>query len=73
MTTHKFVNNVAALIISTKKCHTPKHLVELYMKYFGKDKQVEGDEFEAHFNTQTTDIGCSKNVLTKHEDEKIPP
>ena len=43
------------------------------MKYSEKGKQVQGDEFEAHFNTQTTDIGCSKNVLTEHEDEKIPP
>src|SRR5438128_2718094 len=48
---------------STNKCRTPKHLVELYMKYSEKGKQVQGDEFEAHFNTQTTDIGCSKNVL----------
>src|SRR6266508_3914761 len=48
-------------------------LVELYMKHSEKGKQVQGDEFEAHFNTQTTDIGCSKHVLTEHEYEKIPP
>ena len=35
---------------STKKYHTPKHLVELYMKYSGKGKQVQGDKIEAHFN-----------------------
>ena len=57
---------------STKKSHTAKHLVDLYIKYSGKGKQVQGDEFEAHFNTQPTDVRCSKDVLAEHEDEKIP-
>ena len=43
------------------------------MKYSEKGKQVQGDEFEAHFNTQTTDVGCSKDVLAEHEVEKILP
>ena len=43
------------------------------MKYSGKGKKVQGDEFEEHFNTRTTDVGCSKDVPVKHEDEKIPP
>ena len=57
----------------TKKCHTTKHLVDLYIKFSGKDKKVQGDKFEAHFNTQTTDVGCSKDVLAEHEVEKILP
>src|SRR5438045_2313076 len=48
---------------STKKYRTAKHLVDLYIKYSGKGKQIQGDKFEAHFNTQTTDVGCSNDVL----------
>ena len=34
----------------TNKCCIPKHLVDLYMKYGGKGKQVHGNKAEAHFN-----------------------
>jgi hypothetical protein len=34
----------------TNKCRIPKHLVDLYMKYGGKGKQVHGNKAEAHFN-----------------------
>ena len=58
---------------SANKCHTAKHLVDLYLKFSGKGKQVQVEKFEAYFNTQTTDVGCSKDVLAEHEDEKISP
>ncbi|KAK1645889.1 hypothetical protein QYE76_063694 [Lolium multiflorum] len=34
----------------TNKCRIPKHLVDLYMKYGGKGKQVHGNKAGAHFN-----------------------
>ena len=34
----------------TNQCRIPKHLVDLYMKYGGKGKQVHGNKAEAHFN-----------------------
>ena len=43
------------------------------MKYSRKGKQVQGDKIEAHFNCQEPEVGCSKDVLAEHEDEKIPP
>ena len=55
---------------TTRKCHTAKHLVDLYQKYAGK--QVHGDKFEAHFTTHTTDASCSKDVPTEHNKEKVP-
>uniref|UniRef100_K3YLK5 Retrotransposon Copia-like N-terminal domain-containing protein n=1 Tax=Setaria italica TaxID=4555 RepID=K3YLK5_SETIT len=54
-----------------KKCHTTKHLVDVYQKY--TRKQVHGDKFEAYFTTQSTDTSCSKDVPTEHNNEKIPP
>jgi hypothetical protein len=38
-----------------KKCHTPKHLVELYLKFVrrehsNQDRSKQGGQFEAHFN-----------------------
>ena len=34
----------------TNQCRIPKHLVDLYMKYGEKGKQVHGKKTEAHFN-----------------------
>ncbi|KAG2578096.1 hypothetical protein PVAP13_6NG204603 [Panicum virgatum] len=54
----------------TKKCHTAKHLVELYQKSVGK--QVQGDKYETHFTTQPTDASCSKDTPLENIDEKTP-
>ena len=54
-----------------QKYNTTKHLVDLYLKIIGK--QVQGNKFEAHFNTRPTNIICSKDVPTKHDNEEIPP
>ena len=54
----------------TKKCHTAKHLVELYQKSIGK--QVHGDKYEAHFTTEPTDASCSKDTPLETIDEKAP-
>jgi len=56
---------------TTKKCHTAKHLVELYQKSAGT--QIFGNKYEAHFTTQPTEASCSKDVPMEQEDEKIPP
>ncbi|XP_015696283.1 uncharacterized protein LOC102720907 [Oryza brachyantha] len=56
----------------TKKFHIAKHLVELYQKSISKGKQVQGDKFEAHFNTQPIEATFSKDVLATQEDNKIP-
>jgi len=41
----------------TQKCHTPKHLVELYLNSVGRGRSNQGHsnqggQFEAHFNSQ---------------------
>ncbi|XP_062200524.1 uncharacterized protein LOC133903225 [Phragmites australis] len=48
-----------------KKCHTPKHLVDLYLKSVGRSRPTQGKRFEAHFNLQsdtTRTTSCSQNV-----------
>jgi hypothetical protein len=54
----------------TRKCHTTKHLDDLYQKHAGK--QVHGDKFEGHFTTHTPGVGCSKDVPAEHDNEKDP-
>jgi hypothetical protein len=71
MTTLKVCQRCGCRNHITKKCHTAKHLVELYQKSVGK--QVQGDKYEAHFTTQPTDASCSKDTPMEHNDEKIPP
>jgi hypothetical protein len=49
---------------TTKKCHTPKHLVALYQKSLRKDKRVQGSGagYETHFSIPTNSMleaGCS--------------
>jgi hypothetical protein len=36
----------------TKKCRTPRHLVDLYLKSIGHDRPNQGQKYEAHFNFQ---------------------
>jgi len=36
----------------TKKCRTPRHLVDLYLKSVGRDRPNQGRKYEAHFNFQ---------------------
>jgi hypothetical protein len=55
---------------TTRKCHTAKHLIDLYQKHAGK--QVHVDKFEAHFTTHTPGAGCSKDVPVKHNKVKDP-
>ena len=35
---------------ATKKCHTPSHLVDLYLKSVGRGRAAPGQKYEAHFN-----------------------
>jgi hypothetical protein len=49
---------------TTKKCHTPKHLVALHQKSLRKDKRVQGSRagYEAQFSIPTNstfEAGCS--------------
>uniref|UniRef100_J3NDB7 Uncharacterized protein n=1 Tax=Oryza brachyantha TaxID=4533 RepID=J3NDB7_ORYBR len=36
----------------TKKCRTPRHLVNLYLKSVGRDHPNQGQKYEDHFNFQ---------------------
>jgi hypothetical protein len=60
----------------TKKCHTPKHLVELYLKSVGRghsnqDRSKQGGQFEVHFNYQGDAQGCS--AAAGPNNTKAPP
>ena len=57
---------------TSSRCNTARHLVELYKKSLDKGKQVQGDKFEAHFNTQPSDESCSKEVPTESTTEQVP-
>ena len=35
---------------TTKKCHTPRHLVDLYQQSLGRKQNAKGLRYEAHFN-----------------------
>ena len=47
----------------TKKCRTPSHLVDLYLKSVGRGRAASGQKYEAHFNirpdTTRNEAGCS--------------
>jgi hypothetical protein len=48
-----------------KNCHTPKHLVVLYLKSVGRVRKSQGPRYEAHFNLQpdfSKEASCSKQV-----------
>ena len=49
----------------TSPCCIPKNLVDLYMKYGGKGKQVQGNKAEAHFNTiqDNPQAGSSQSAI----------
>ncbi|KAJ1267790.1 hypothetical protein BS78_07G085200 [Paspalum vaginatum] len=48
----------------TKKCRTPSHLVDLYLKFVGRGRIAPGQRYEAHFNFQPDnsreEVGCSQ-------------
>jgi len=50
----------------TKKCRTPSHLVDLYLKSVGRGRAAPGQKYEAHFNirpdTTRNEAGCSQQV-----------
>ena len=60
----------------TKKCRTPKHLVNLYLQSTGRNRHAQGARYEAHFNLQsdnTKKVSCSHHVTTRLSDcQKIP-
>jgi hypothetical protein len=35
---------------TTKKCCTPSHLVDLYLKSVGRERAALGQKYEGHFN-----------------------
>jgi hypothetical protein len=35
---------------TTKKCRTPSHLVDLYLKSVGRERAALGQKYEGHFN-----------------------
>ena len=43
-----------------KKCRTPKHLVDLYMK--SADRAQDDQKFEAHFTSLEMEMGTSDQV-----------
>jgi hypothetical protein len=51
---------------TTKKCRTPSHLVDLYLKSVGRGRAAPGQKYEAHFNlrpdTTREEAGCSQQV-----------
>ena len=49
----------------TKKCRTPRHLVELYLQSMGRNRPAQGPRYEAHFNLQpgnNMEAGCSQDA-----------
>lgn len=50
----------------TKKCRTPRHLVDLYLQSVGRKRPAhQGPRFESHFNFQSDNFkeaGCSQDV-----------
>jgi hypothetical protein len=60
----------------TKKCRTPKHLVELYLNSVGHGRSNQGrsnqdGQFEAHFNYQDDAPRCS--TAAEPSNTKAPP
>ena len=49
----------------TKKCRTPRHLVNLYLQSVRRNRPTQGARYEAHFNLQpdnNKEAGCSQDV-----------
>jgi hypothetical protein len=60
---------------TTKKCRTPSHFVDLYLKSVGHGRAAPGQKYEAHFNLQpdTTreEAGCSQQVPMEPSNNNI--
>ena len=61
MTTFKFVKRCDCDNHITKNATLLDIWLDLFLKSVGK--QVQGNMFEAHFNTRPTNISCSKMFL----------
>lgn len=60
---------------STKKCRTPRHLVELYQQSLGKGKQAQGSGFESHFTLHSDaakNASCSQSVPMELGNNEAP-
>jgi len=59
----------------TKKCRTPSHLVDLYLKSVGHGRAAPGQKYEAHFNirpdTTRNEAGCSQQVPMEPSNNNI--
>lgn len=59
----------------TKKCRTPRHLINLYLQSVGRKQPTQGSKFEAHFNLQTDttkEASCSQDVPKEPSNNKTP-
>jgi hypothetical protein len=60
----------------TKKCRTPSHLVDLYLKSVDRGRAAQGQRYEAHFNLQPDnsreEAGCSQQVINEPSNNVIP-
>lgn len=60
----------------TKKCRTPSHLVDLYLKSVGRGRAAPGQKYEAHFNLQPDnsreEAGCSQQIPKESSNNIIP-
>ncbi|KAG2590836.1 hypothetical protein PVAP13_5NG461100 [Panicum virgatum] len=60
----------------TKKCRTPSHLVDLYLKSVGRGRATQGQKYEAHFNyrpdTTREEASCSQQVPEEPSNNPIP-
>ena len=69
MTTFKFCRPYDCPNHITNSATNAKFLVDIYLK--SVDKQVQGDELEAHFTTRTIDISCPKDVSMEHNEDVL--
>ncbi|GJN14112.1 hypothetical protein PR202_gb00894 [Eleusine coracana subsp. coracana] len=56
----------------TKKCQSPKHLIELYQKS-SLGKKAQGSGFEAQFNQESEKAKESSIVLPEGPSNSVPP
>lgn len=69
----KTCNKCGCFKHTTKKCRTPKHLVDLYLKSQGRGRKSQGSRYEAHFSHQPTfnkETSSSKQVLPQQGTSK---
>ena len=53
----------------TKKCHTPSHLVDLYLKSVGRGRTTPGQKYEADITRN--EVGCSQQVPMEPSNNNI--